>query len=225
MATNRKGKGKSLSEGNDPNVLRVTAVKGASREAASAKLAYDPAARSLAGARRYIKGMMGEQAMTESLEVLNEQIKEIQAGSLEGAERTLVAQANTLDAIFNELARRAALNMNEYLNATETYLRLALKAQSQCRATLETLAEIKNPMAGAYVRQANIAAGHQQVNNGTPQNEPSRARETENRPNKLLEVKDGNPLDTGATSKATRIDPPMAAVGAVNRTEDEKRES
>lgn len=225
MATNRKGKGKSLSEGNDPNVLRVTAVKGASREAASAKLAYDPAARSLAGARWYIKGIMGEQALTESLEVLREQIKEVQAGSLEGAERTLVAQANTLDAIFNELARRAALNMNEYLNATETYLRLALKAQSQCRATLETLAEIKNPMAGAYVRQANIAAGHQQVNNGTSPAEVSRARETETASNKLLEATDGERLDFGAPGTAGAFNSPVEALGAVHRAEDEKRES
>jgi hypothetical protein len=31
----------------------------------------------------------------------------------------------------------------EYLDATDRYLRLALKAQGQCRATLETLAAIK----------------------------------------------------------------------------------
>jgi hypothetical protein len=36
---------------------------------------------------------------------------------------------------------------------------LALKAQSQCRATLETLAAIKNPQPVAFVRQANIAHG------------------------------------------------------------------
>ena len=40
--------------------------------------------------------------------------------------------------------------------------KLALKAQSQCRATLETLAAIKNPPV-IFVKQAN---GHQQVNNG-----------------------------------------------------------
>lgn len=49
--------------------------------------------------------------------------------------------------------------MGEYLNATDTYLRLALKAQAQCRATLQTLAEIKNPRPVAFVKQANIAHG------------------------------------------------------------------
>lgn len=43
---------------------------------------------------------------------------------------------------------------------------MALKAQAQCRATLETLAEIKNPQPTAFLRQANIAYGPQQVNNG-----------------------------------------------------------
>jgi hypothetical protein len=74
----------------------------------------------------------------------------------------LTAQAHTLDAIFNSLAQRAALNMGEYIQACETYLKLALRAQSQCRTTWEALATIKNPPVMGYVRQANIAHGPQQ---------------------------------------------------------------
>jgi hypothetical protein len=44
-------------------------------------------------------------------------------------------------------------------------MRLALKAQSQCRATLETAAAMKNSQPVAFVRQANVAHGPQQVNN------------------------------------------------------------
>jgi hypothetical protein len=95
-------------------------------------------------------------------------------GKMIRPEAMLIAQAHSLDAIFNEFARRAALNMGEYLDAAETFMRLALKAQSQCRATLETLATIKNPPAVAFVKQANIAHGPQQINNGT---DPPRARE------------------------------------------------
>src|SRR5262249_46188418 len=51
-----------------------------------------------------------------------------------------------------------------------------LKAQAQCRAALETLVDMKNPAPFAYVRQANIAHGPQQVNNAPPPAaEPSRA--------------------------------------------------
>ena len=42
--------------------------------------------------------------------------------------------------MFRELARRASVNMGQYTEATETYLKWALKAQSQSRATMETLA-------------------------------------------------------------------------------------
>jgi hypothetical protein len=122
----------------------------------------------------------------------------------------LMTQAHSLDSIFNELARRAALNMGEYLNATEHYLRLALKAQSQCRATLETLAAIKNPPM-IYAKQANIANGPQQVNNGTS---PARAGEKNAiEPNELLEQQHEQRLDTGAQGAAIGADSSMATVG------------
>jgi hypothetical protein len=63
-------------------------------------------------------------------------------GDLKFASRMLAAQAVTLDTIFAEMARRMALNMGEYLDATETYARIAMKAQAQGRATLETLAKL-----------------------------------------------------------------------------------
>jgi hypothetical protein len=56
-------------------------------------------------------------------------------------------------------------------SAAESYFKMALKAQNQCRMTLETLSNIKNPPV-VYAKQANIANGPQQVNNG-----PTRARE------------------------------------------------
>jgi hypothetical protein len=58
--------------------------------------------------------------------------------------------------------------MGNILRACDTFLRLAFKAQSQSRATLETLAFTQNPRSVEFVRQANIANGPQQVNNGTP---------------------------------------------------------
>jgi hypothetical protein len=100
-------------------------------------------------------------------------------------------------------------------------LRLALKAQRQCRATLETLVAIKNPQPMAFVRQANIAHGPQQVNNGAVQpGEPSRAWEAENLQNKLLEAQNGERLDFGAPGAAGGADSQMETVGAVHRPED-----
>ncbi|MHB1799097.1 MAG: hypothetical protein ACYCUI_12480 [Vulcanimicrobiaceae bacterium] len=90
--------------------------------------------------------------------------KEVKAGNLGMLERMLAAQAFSLDTMFTNLARQARLQ--DGLPQIQTLTGLAFKAQAQCRATIEALAEIKNPKAATFVRQANIAHGHQQVNNG-----------------------------------------------------------
>ena len=76
-------------------------------------------------------------------------------------ERMLTSQTLALDAIFNQLAQRAV--KTEYIKNMDVYLKLALKAQAQARCTAEALSAIKNPT--PYINQANITAGHQQVNN------------------------------------------------------------
>jgi hypothetical protein len=103
----------------------------------------------------------------------------------------------------------------------ERLLRLALKAQSQCRATLETLAVIRNPP--VFARQANIANGPQQVNNGvTVTAEPAEAKGSRARgslssaPIKLLE-KPRERMDGRAAVEAGESDSAVATVGAVKR--------
>ena len=113
----------------------------------------------------FSKNVIGDIGLTETMLSLRAAIKEVGNGDLRSVEAILIGQAGALNAMFSELARCAGLNMGEHLGATETYMRLALKAQGQCRATLETLAAIKNPPV-VYARQANISHGPQQVNNG-----------------------------------------------------------
>lgn len=81
-------------------------------------------------------------------------------GDLAFASRMLAAQAVTLDTIFTEMARRMALNMGEYLGATETYGRIAMKAQAQSRATLEALAKLHQPREQT-VRHVHVNEGGQ----------------------------------------------------------------
>ena len=85
-----------------------------------------------------------------------------EAGDLAFASRVLAAQAITLDSMFSELARRAALNMGEYLNAAERYGRLALKAQTNCRATVEALTKLHQPREQT-VRHVHVNEGGQAV--------------------------------------------------------------
>jgi hypothetical protein len=74
----------------------------------------------------------------------------------------LYSQARALQAVFVDALLQ--VKKHEWFSTSEAFMRMALKAQSQCQATLETLAQIKNP-AVLFARQANIAQGPQQVNN------------------------------------------------------------
>ncbi len=85
-----------------------------------------------------------------------------EAGDLGLDSRTLAAQAITLDSMFTDLAGRAALNVGQHLNAAETYVRLALKAQSNCRATLEALAKLHQPREQT-VRHVHVNDGGQAI--------------------------------------------------------------
>lgn len=145
---------------------------------------------------------------------LDSQCRDVKHGDLTRPESILVAQAHTLDAIFNHLAKHASRNADR-IDHLERLLRLAFKAQGQCRATLETLAAIKNPPM-VYAKQANIANGPQQVNNGMP----SLAREIENVQNKLLEDQDGEWVDNRTTGAAVGANPAMVPVEKIDRTED-----
>ena len=133
-----------------------------------ADLVSDGLASNASTAIRFIKQEHGDVSLTELVASLRDQGEAVNRGDLAAAERMLSAQVVALNAVFAEMARRAALNMGEHLGATESYMRLALKAQSQSRATVETLAAIKNPPV-VFARQANINnGGQQQVNNGAP---------------------------------------------------------
>jgi hypothetical protein len=157
----------------------------------------------------------GDLDLNRLINALSEQTKASNDGDMRRAEAMLTTQAHTLDAIFNNLAQKAI--RAEYINQFDTYLKLGLRAQSQCRTTWEALSAIKHPPMMGYVRQANIAHGPQQVNNEA---DASRTRENENPQNKQLEQTDGERLDTRTTGKTGKDNPAMATVGEVDGAED-----
>lgn len=160
----------------------------------------------------------------EAITVTKEKAAQVVAGDMSESERMLFSQAQSLEAIFNALALRAHANMGAgYTSAADTYLRLAFKAQSQCRTTIEALSEIKNPRGATFIRQQNNAQ-QQQVNNETSTRPCARPREKDITPsNELLEASDGKRMDTGATPKAIGADPVLAPMGAVMRPKVARR--
>jgi hypothetical protein len=133
--------------------------------------------------------------------MLEKSIDELKQGSLADVEAMLYSQAYALNVIFATLMTRA--NRQEYMPPTQALMSLAFKAQNQSRATLQALIQLKQPNQTTFVKQANIAQGHQQVNNLpekniTPQNE-------------LLGVEIAK-LDSGATPTAKRANSKVEAL-------------
>jgi hypothetical protein len=204
---------------NSKNTLVTEGQQGKRRERLLAESGLSTILPNTNTARIFAKHTFGELDLTESVAVVREKASAVQAGNLAGLEEILTAQAIALDAIFNEMARRAAMNMGEYINATETYLRLGLKAQAQCRATLQTLFEMKNPQPVAFVKQANIANGPQQVNNCATQT-PPHAGISANPSNELLGLSHEQRLDIRTAGAASGAHRQLETVGAVVRTDD-----
>jgi hypothetical protein len=191
-----------------------------SEDALLAELATSAPLTGAVVAVEFSKRSVGELNLAESVSVLKAKVAAVHRGDLREAEAILTAQALALNAIFTELAVYSRLSMQHSLDVADRLMRLALKAQGQCRVTFETLVAIKNPPAAAFARQANIAHGPQQVNNAIPapaatKRAPASPPELEQ--NELLEHQDGERLDAGTAGAAGASGAAMATVGALDR--------
>jgi hypothetical protein len=148
------------------------------------------------------------------LATLRDHAKAVSSGDLSRVEALLTNQADALQSLFVGLTERSL--RQEYHAHVESFLRLALKAQSQCRATLETLVNIKNPPL-VYAHQANLTTGPQQVNNGVW---PNLARETEIPQIQLSGAAHELRQDTRASGAASAIDSSLEAVASVDGAEN-----
>lgn len=157
------------------------------------------------------------------LECRHEVVKrvgQVHAGNTGHVVGLLMAQALALNSIFTKLAVKAAdQDERGSPHQMESYLRLALKAQAQSRATLDALVAIGNPPV-LFAQQANVAFGPQQVNNAGSSHASARVGEAQVAPNELLEELHGERLDTRAQGAASGADPNLATLAAVDRTEN-----
>ncbi len=203
MATKKKPTTETASK--PKNVVEVFQQHGEIEDVAMARTLTKPEIQAAGTIQQWQGDITDVNALADELAL---QIESVNNGNMKRPEAMLLSQAHTLDELFNNLARRA--KNQEFMSNLETYLRLALKAQTQCRATLETLAAIKNPPV-IFAKQANISSGHQQVNNGIP---PTHAGENNFSTNGLLvEAQNGSTiLDTGTTGATIAENNAMATV-------------
>jgi len=200
-----------------PHHLAGKLKSGETPEMASARLVVAGLGPNAAAAWEWSAYPFGEvEKRVDLTAVLNAIASErVNGGDLGDAEALLTAQTVALNAVFVNLAHRATVA--NYIDHFDRHLRLALKAQSQCRATCEALAVLKNPP--VFTRQANIAS-QQVVNNGTIVG-GSRARDLQTAQNGLLEAH-GQRLDDRTTDQTSGRDPALAAVDALDRPADTK---
>lgn len=83
--------------------------------------------------------------MGDHIDAVQDVCEEVAGGDLAIVSQMLTAQALTLDALFTQMASRSLSNAGQHLGATEAYMRMALKAQAQSRATIEALVKMHQP--------------------------------------------------------------------------------
>ena len=213
--------------------LQIEGLQGETMAQSMGKAALLPTINAATVIHAYQGNLMGKdtdlQAMVEGIQAT---VKDVQGGELGRLEAMLISQATALQTMFTSLARRAA--NQEQLKHYGVFMGLALKAQAQSRATISALVDLKYPRQATFIKQANVAHGPQQVNNGagpgggfpTPNARAhTHAEKTKPKHPELMEQRHGERLDTGTTSAPSRTNPNMETVGEVQRPQNTGRKS
>jgi hypothetical protein len=161
----------------------------------------------------FSKSIFPDVDLADSISALSEKISTIQDGDMKPIEAMLIGQAQALQTMFVTLGRMAVIKTS--LPQYTAFMNMALKAQSQSRATIQVLTELKYPKQATFVKQANIAGGHQQINNSQVNNATSThapAKEITNQPNELLSEINNATLDRSRTATTSATNQAMAAV-------------
>lgn len=212
-----KGIGVARVPASSPGATQRRADKFLIAPSLSGALAIDAAAR----------GLIGEPLSNEELAGVTDALRRAAVrthdGDMRTVEASLLVQAKALEALFVNMLDRATAQSQ--LPQLQAYMGLALKAQAQSRATLQALIEAKQPRSFIVARQANVAAGHQQVNNGVATSPRAPANAFTESANELLEPahEQSQRVDTGAPSAPARGDPAVEAVGVVDGPTQRRR--
>jgi hypothetical protein len=152
--------------GGTPKAVTIEATKDESEAATMARVMVGPYVRHGIVANGITEKMVGKLPGEPNFDDFGKDLKAkaeiVSKGEMGLASEILVAQAVSLDMLFTELTRRATINFGDYPAAAERYARLAFKAQSNCRASLEALAKLHQPREQT-VRHVHVNEGGQAV--------------------------------------------------------------
>ena len=192
-------------------VEAITAEEGAAKIAAMTASPGVAAARVILAVETYC-AQATLLDMPSLIKALDDQATSANNGDLALGEAMLMNQAVAMQSLSTRLIERG-MQQSQMPNL-EGFMRLALRAQAQSARALQILNELKNP--AIFARQANIAHGPQQINNGAIAGAPA----TQNTPNKLLlEELPNERMECRTQGATSRVDPAMATLEAVHRPE------
>lgn len=125
----------------DKGTLKIDEQKGKTKSRQMAEIAMRPMIRN-----GFIAGSLGGQHfggeqpdITDTAKIMADACKKVRAGDLGDQRDILTSQAMALDSVFTLMVTRSENNMKDYFGAAERLMRLAMKAQAQCRTTIEAL--------------------------------------------------------------------------------------
>ena len=170
-----------------------------------AKLAVSPemSSQRVVAASERNEGLHEHLDIPQLMAVLKTESERLRAGKSEDIGPILANQALALQSLFSRLTESAL--SQSHMSNIEAFMRLALRAQSQCRATLETLSSL-NKAPTVFAQQANVAT-NQQINYAQ---------------NQLLGDDDELRQDTRAPGTEKAVNPEMEALGEVDRAENSR---
>ena len=195
-------------------IRRPVAKNKKEKKSDYAKVIVSPSVNAGAIVHQYGGPLFGKENVDFShlQEEIEKSAEAVNGGDMKTVENMLFGQATALQTMFVNLAKRADCQQGR-LGNIETLMKLAFWAQNQCRMTLETLSNVKNPPV-VYARQANITSGPQQINNGV-----THTAEKNINQNELLEDTHVKRLDTRMQGQTGSLDTHMEAV-EVSRSEN-----
>ena len=130
-------------------------------------------------------------------------------------ESMLLAQAQTLQAMFHKAVRR--MENSQYIQQIQAYSEIAFKANNACRKSLLALQQIKNPAPSAtFIKQQNNAVNQQINQSAVSENLPNPANELISL---SLGKKSHETLDARGAITPSRVNQEMEAM-AVSRGKD-----
>ena len=204
------------------NTITINAKNNAEKTKRMNDLAVSPNLLNATLAKPFFDNILSEVSLVNISDGIKQQLAEVKSGDMTSIEAMLVAQANSLQIMFVSLGRKAISQTG--LPQYTAMFNLALKAQAQSRATIQALTELKYPKQTNFVKQANIANGHQQINNNqaasdnvTNTHAPAHAKENLHPQNELLERQNNEWLDNAKTATPSATNQAMATVATQHR--------